>query len=100
MNEGHRVAAVGLDRDDLPVRAHRPGERDDARSRREHDAVPLALDVDAAVLAAGVRVAAEDKGREYVSRSGPCPRVRGGRQHEHGEGGNNYSESAHPISPC
>ena len=98
MNEGHRVAVVGLDRDDLSVRADRPGERDDARSRREHDAGLLALDVDAAMLAAGVRVAADDEGREHVSRSRPRPRVRGGRQHGHGEGGDNYCERPHRSS--
>ncbi len=79
MNEGHRVPVVGLDRDDLSVRADRPGERDDARSRREHDAALLAVDVDAAMLAAGVRVPAEDEWREHVSRSRPRPRLRDGR---------------------
>jgi hypothetical protein len=94
MNEGHRVAA-GLDRDGLPIRADRPRERNYARSRREHNAALLALDVDTAMLAAGVRVAPEDEGREHVSGNRPCPRVRGGRQREDSNGGSDYNEAAH-----
>jgi hypothetical protein len=100
LNERYRIAVTGLYRDDLPVRAHGPGEGDETRRRGEHGCALIAGDVDSAVLAARVRVAAVDKGPDHVSRGGPRPRVRAGRQCGHDERGCDCCEAAHRSSPC
>ena len=79
LHERHRVAVVGLDSDDLSVRDDRTGERDVARSRREDGGPLLAGNVDPAMLAARVRIPAEDERLEHFSRGRPRPPVGGGR---------------------
>jgi hypothetical protein len=55
------VAVRRLERDRLSAARHGPGERDRSRSRGAHVGSELAADVDAAVLATGVRVVAEQE---------------------------------------
>jgi hypothetical protein len=100
MDECHRVAVVGLDRDDLSARGHRPRERDVARSRRQYGSAAISADVDAAMLAARIRIAAVDERLEHVSRRRPRPAVSGGRQRKHDERGCDYWEATHRWSPC
>jgi hypothetical protein len=95
LNERDRVAVVGLDRDDLSVRAYRPGECDGPGSRCEYGSAAIPADVDSAMLAARVRVAAEDERLEHVARSRPRPAVGGGGQRKHCKHDCDYCKTAH-----
>ncbi len=59
MDEGHREAVCGEDRDAAAVRGQRPGERDDARRGRADRRSACPGDVDATMLTTRVRVRAE-----------------------------------------
>lgn len=72
------VAVVGGDRDHVATAGHDAGERDASRGRRHDGAAELCADVDAPVLACGVRVGADGEGPQHGSfgRPGPGERAR------------------------
>jgi hypothetical protein len=76
MDERDRVAVVCADRQREAARRHRAGERHRTGAWGEHGLAGLSADVDAAMLAAQVRVVPERERTENGTRSRPCPRPR------------------------
>lgn len=96
VRERHRPAVGGLDRDGLAVPGDGPGERDGTRSGRAHRFCRGAADVDAAMLAGGVRVCGIERvRREYATGDGPAPRLRRRRVREHGDEDEHESTHEH-----
>jgi len=97
MCERNGVPVGSRDRDNEPAARHLAHERHLAAGRRVDGRAQVAADVDAPVLAAGVRVGAETEGAEHrsVDRPRPGPRYPGrcecsdDRQRRH--------ETAHPA---
>ncbi len=71
MDEGHRVSVAGLDRHDLAVCTDRAREGDDARRRCYDARSRWPGDIDTAMLAARVRVVADDKGSYDITGRRP-----------------------------
>jgi hypothetical protein len=76
VNQRHRVAVFGTDRQAQPVVGHLPGEGDDPGGRSANLASRRSGDVDAAVLAARIRVVLGDEPLEHRPLDGPAPRSR------------------------
>ena len=98
MNERHRVAAARLDRDDLSVRADRPGKRHGALGGGDDLRAQQARNVDAPVLARCVWVAPERERTQDIPGRRPGPRARKighGKSDEHSED----EQTAHRLSP-
>jgi hypothetical protein len=89
--QGHGVAVRRANRQGLPARGHRPGERHHAGRRGRHVGAKIARDVDPPVLPAGVGIIAENERPQDRSVRRPRPRLRRGRdetgrddqEHEH-----------------
>ncbi len=74
MRERDGVPVGGVDREGEPGTGDRPGEADTAGGRRKHGSAGVTTDVDAAVLAAVVRMLrVEDERPENRAGRGPCP---------------------------
>jgi hypothetical protein len=84
MRERHRVAVGGLDREALATRRHEAGEAHrPARRRDDRIALRRGADVDAAVLARGVRVRLVVRERlEHRPMDRPAPRLRDRRANQ------------------
>jgi hypothetical protein len=82
MDERHRVAVRSLNRHDFAVPGRRSCERDRSVRRRAHARAGLAGNVDAAVLAARVRIVSERKVTQDGAVGRPCPGTRVGRYEE------------------
>jgi len=65
MQDGDRVAVLGLDRDGPAADGDGPCEGDDSGCRREHRCPRGRSDVDSAMLAGRVRIVAEQEGPQY-----------------------------------
>jgi len=91
-----------LDREAEPRRRNRARERDGPGRRCAHGPAGRSADVDAAMLARGVRVRRiEDEGLEHraIGRPGPCVRCRRDEQRqENREHGNAAMHIHHPFS--
>jgi hypothetical protein len=85
VDERHRQAVGGLDRDGLPVDRDGAGERDGPGDRRPHGHAGRSADVDAAMLAAEIGVVAELERPQDGPVDGPCPRAAGRHDRECGE---------------
>ena len=77
MLERDRVAVGGADGDRFPARRDGAGEADGARGGSAHGPPGGSADVDAAVLAAGVRIVTQDEGSKHRPVDGPGPGERG-----------------------
>jgi hypothetical protein len=98
MQERCRVTERRLDREALPARRNRPCERDDTLGRCNDRRTGRRTEVDAAVLAAGVRMGPIERERSQhgtVDRPGPGLRDRYG-QHEYTD--DQESETPHDSS--
>jgi hypothetical protein len=84
VHERDREAARRLDRHDEPAPRDAAGERDDSTGGRAHRAAGSTADVDPAVLARGVRVAAERELAEHRAVGRPSPRASCGRDEQRG----------------
>jgi len=82
MDQGHRVTICGADRQAEPVARHLPGEGDDAGSRSARVGSGRSGDVDAAVLAARIRIVPGGERPEHLALDGPAPRGGAGRAGE------------------
>jgi hypothetical protein len=84
VRQRHRQTVGGVDRDRLAARRHRPREADDTGGRREHRCAGVTTDVDAAMLAARVRMRRiEREPLEHGAAHGPRPGSRRGHpEHE------------------
>jgi hypothetical protein len=98
LEQRDRVRA-GLDRDYPPPARDRADERDGAAGRRAHVLAHGGADVDAAMLAAGVRVRAEGEGPEDRPVDRPRPGARGRSEGEHGHDDRGCDEQATCGSP-
>lgn len=100
LQQRDRVAVGGLDRHGPPAAGHGAAERDRAGGRRANDGADLGPDVDAAMLAGGVRVLAELERPEDGPVGGPGPRG-GGRDddEERGRGDDRSAERARHETP-
>jgi hypothetical protein len=96
MSERDGIAVGGLDRHALAAYGNRPGKRDGSGRGRTNCLSRRGADVDATVLAGGVRVVAEREALHDRPLNRPCPCVGGGRGHEQQPEGND-DESAHPT---
>ena len=94
LEQGHGVPVLGRDRDRPSASGHGPGERDRPADRRPDGGADVPADVDAAVLAAGVRVVAEHERPQHGPVDRPRPRG-GARYHEERGEGRREQESAH-----
>jgi hypothetical protein len=93
MREGHREAIRRLDGHRRAARRHVPREADDARGRGAHRSTRGSGDVDAAVLARGVRMRViEGEALHHRPVDGPRPGAGGGHEHE----GNEHEERNDP----
>ncbi len=100
MDERHRVAVGGEDRDAPPVRRQGPGEAHGAGRRRPHGRALHSRDVDAAVLSRGVRVAAQRERTEHVAIRRPRPRPGGPAHYERRETRHrDYQKTMHEAPP-
>jgi hypothetical protein len=76
VDERRGVAEGGLDRDGLPAGRDRAGEGDDTLRRGDDVCAGRSADVEAAMLAGGVRVrVVERKGPQERALDGPGPRI-------------------------
>jgi hypothetical protein len=73
MDEGHRVAVAGSDRQCPPAARDSPGEFDDAGGRGYDRRPPGRAEIDAAMLPGGVRIAPVGKCSEHRPVHGPGP---------------------------
>ena len=100
MEERHGVAVGRQDRDAATVRGHGACERDRAGGRSANRAAGRAGDVDAAMLAGGVRVGAELERAEHLTVRGPRPGFSDAAQREcHDERCAEHEESVHETPP-
>jgi hypothetical protein len=76
VHEGDRVAVLGADRQTEPLARQPAGEGDDPRGRSAHLGARRSADVDAAVLAARVRVVPQDERTQHRPLDRPAPRSR------------------------
>jgi hypothetical protein len=96
LQERDRVAVGRQDRDRPAPAGHHPCEGDSSRGGRPHVGAELTADVDAAVLAAGVGVVAQDEGAEDGAVGRPRPALRAGHEHECGHGREKHSPHRSP----
>ena len=82
LQQRHGVAVAGTDRHRAAALRHAPDERHRPGCRRRNDATDVGADVDAAMLAACVRVAAERERAQDGAVHGPAPRTRARCGHE------------------
>ena len=100
LGQRDRIAVRGANRHDEAVAGHRAGERDLAGGRCDHRSAELGGDVDASVLAAGVRVRAEPEGAQHVPVGRPRPG--GGRSRDdkaRGEQQRRDTDAGQPNAP-
>jgi hypothetical protein len=90
---GNRVAVRRQHRDHESLTRHGTGERDLAAGSRPHSRSDRAADVEAAVLPARVRVAAQGELPQHGSLDGPRPGRRGRRD----EGQHDQGDHQHPT---
>jgi hypothetical protein len=86
MRQRHRVAVASLDRQRPTADRHRARKGHDPRGRREHRGSRRSADVDTAVLAGRVGVAAETELLQDRPVDRPRPGCCGRRGYEHGSG--------------
>ncbi len=79
MHEGDGIAVLRQDRHRAAVRGHDADERDDPCRRRDHRGPFRGADVDTAMLAAGVRIVAEQEWLQHGTFGRPCPGASGRR---------------------
>ena len=84
MQDGDRVAVLGLDRDGPAADGDGPCEGDDSGCRREHRCPRGRSDVDSAMLAGRVRIVAEQEGPQYRALHRPRPAESRGRPRKRG----------------
>jgi hypothetical protein len=77
VEERDGIAVGGSDRECLAACGHAPGEGDRAGSGSAYRRSGIRADVDAAVLAAGVRIIPQDEGSKHRPVDGPGPGERG-----------------------
>lgn len=82
LEQGDREAVGRLDRQRASAARHRTGERDDPTRGRVHRLAARGTDVDAPVLAAGVRVLRDGEGPENRSTDWPGPSGRSRNDHQ------------------
>ena len=100
LQQRHRVAVGGLDRHGPAAAGHGTAERDRAGGRRAHGGADVGADVDAAVLAGGVRVRAQLERPDDRPVGGPGPG--GGSRdddEERGRGDDRSAEGARHETP-
>jgi len=85
VHERDRPAVRSSNRQAQTLVRRSPGERDDPARGRTDVRACRGADVDAAMLAARVRVVSRDERPQHGTVDGPCPRRRPRRQHERGE---------------
>jgi hypothetical protein len=85
LEQRHRVAVRRLDGDGAPAGGEGADEGDRAGRRSQHGRTDVGPDVDAAMLAARVRVGAEDERPQHGAghRPGPGGRAGAGGQRQH-----------------
>ena len=98
LEQRHRPAVAGLDRQRPAAAGHRPRERDRPARRRAHRGARLRPDVDPAVEPAEVRVGAEHERPEHGAVDGPRPGGRAGDEHER-DGAERRKGPAHDDLP-
>jgi hypothetical protein len=82
MRQRDDVAVRRRDRDDDTARRHRADERDPSAGDGAHRSAGLSSDVDAAVLAGGIRVRAEAERSQHLAARRPGPRTGHRRQQQ------------------
>ena len=99
MLQRHGVTVRSADRERPAALRHGSGKRDRAGRRSPHVRAQIAGDVDAAMLAACVRIAPEDERTEDTPVDRPRPGLGGGR-HETGHDKCEENGTAHRTTPC
>jgi len=102
LEQGHRIAVGGLDRQSATAVRNRAYERDRAGYRRDDLRADLCADVDAAVLPAGVGIAPERERTDdrTVDRPGPGTRGRDRDERREGDRGGEGATHAPPAFVC
>ncbi len=92
LQQGHRIAVGGLNRDRVTAAWDRADERDRSRGRGEHRAAEPGADVDPAVLPRGVGVRPERERAQHRSGRRPRPGVCGRHRNQGRDQGRQQDE--------
>ena len=97
LEQGHRVAVVGSDRESAAAARDRARERDGAADRCADRVSDGRTDVDPAMLSARVGIGAEREGPEDRPVDGPRPCRRRAGDHERDECEDDEQPQVHPF---